>query len=97
MPRNTAQQEKLRRGRLKRGGCLAAAGYRGNQQNAIAFLEGAGFAAEEADVLFVEGVGDGGCATGYFRRAVGEAAERCWDFNGYGHFVILLIRFQFKP
>src|SRR6266576_3914108 len=36
------------------GGCLAAAGYRGNQQNAIAFLEGAGFAAEEADVFFVE-------------------------------------------
>src|SRR5437899_8644893 len=88
------------------GGCLAAAGYRGNQQNAIAFLEGAGFAAEEADVFFVEinveeladlalivahvacdvggkgsgfveGVGDGGCATVEFRRAGGEGEAGC--------------------
>src|SRR6266403_1733102 len=101
------------------GGCLAAAGYRGNQQNAIAFLEGAGFAAEEADVFFVEinveeladlalivadvapeigeargefveGFGDGGCATVYFRRAVGEAAEGGGDFDGHWHVLLSL-------
>src|SRR5438093_437199 len=58
---NTAQQEKLRRGRFKRRCLLAAAGYRGNQQNAIAFLEGAGFTAEEGDrVLLVPSIA-GGC------------------------------------
>src|SRR5216684_1915985 len=87
---------------------------RWNQQDPIAFLERAGFAAEEADVFLVEvdveeladlalivadvateigeagsklveGIGDGGRATVHFRRAVGEAAEGRWDFDGYGH------------
>src|ERR1700741_2807561 len=35
-------------------GDLAAAGYRGHQKNAIAFLKRAGFTAEEADIFFVE-------------------------------------------
>src|SRR6266478_2841793 len=35
-------------------GALAAAGDGGNEEDAIAFFEGAGFAAEEADVFFVE-------------------------------------------
>src|SRR5205807_416372 len=115
IPRNTTEQEKLRLGRLKRRCLLAAAGYRRNQQNAIAFLEGTGFAAEEANVFFVEidveeladlalivtnvtrevgetgsefveGVGDGGRATVHFRSAVGEATERCRDFDGHWHF-----------
>jgi len=99
---------------------LAAAGDGGNQENSIAFLQGAGFAAEEADVFFVEihveeladlalivanvtrevretgsefveSVGDGSRATVYLWGAVGEATERCRDFDGHGHFVILLI------
>jgi hypothetical protein len=86
-----------------------------DQEDAIAFLEGAGFATEEADVFFVEinveeladlalvvadvaaeigearsefveGVGDGGGATVYFGRAVGEAAEGSGDFDRDGHF-----------
>ena len=36
------------------GWALAAAGNGGNEQDAIAFLERAGFAAQEADVFFVE-------------------------------------------
>jgi hypothetical protein len=92
---------------------------RWNQQNSIAFFESAGFAAEEADVFFVEvdveeladlalvvadvaaeigeargefveGVGDGRCGTVHLWSAVGEAAEGGGDFNGYGHFVVLL-------
>ena len=113
--RNTARQEKLRRGKLKRGDCLATAGNRRNEKNSIAFLEGAGFAAKKADVFLVEidveelaylalivahvarevgkarsklveGVGDGGRASVYFRGAVGEATERGGNFDSDGHF-----------
>src|SRR6266852_288420 len=92
---------------------------RWNQQNAVTFLEGAGFAAEEADVFFVEidveeladlalvvadvaaeigeaggelieGFGDGGGATVHLRGAVGEAAEGGGDFDGHGHWSLLL-------
>src|SRR5881396_388680 len=34
----------------------------------------------------VESVGDCGRATVYFWGAVGEATERCWDFDGHWHF-----------
>src|SRR6266852_582372 len=100
-----------RRPRWKR---LAAAGDGGDEKDAVAFLEGAGLAAEEADVFFVEvnveeladlalivadvapeigeargklveGIGDCGRATVHFRRAVGEAAEGCGDFDGDCH------------
>src|SRR5712664_3106753 len=94
---------------------LGSAGNGGDEENAIAFLEAAGFAAEEANVFFVEidveelanlalivahvsreigeprgefvqSLGDGGGATVYSWRAVGEAAERCGDFDDYWHF-----------
>src|SRR6266403_1099338 len=97
---------------LSRWKRLATAGDGGDEEDAVAFLEGAGFAAEEADVFFVEvhveeladlalvvadvapesgeargecveGFGDGGCATVYLRRAVGEAAEGGGDFDGH--------------
>src|SRR6266404_1209832 len=94
---------------------LASAGDGGDEEDAVAFLEGAGFAAEKADVFFVEvdveeladlalivadvapeigiargelveGFGDGGRATVYFRRAARETTEGCWNFDGHGHF-----------
>src|SRR6266481_8707417 len=94
---------------------LGSTGDGGDEKNAIALLEAAGFAAEEADVFFVEidveelanltlivahvsrkiwepsgkfvqSLGDGGGATVYFWRAVGEAAKRCGDFDDYWHF-----------
>jgi hypothetical protein len=94
---------------------LASSSYRGNQQNAIAFFEGAGLPAQEADIFFVEvnieeladlalivadvaresgearselveSFGDGGGATVYFGRTVGEAAEGGGNFDGDGHF-----------
>src|SRR6266851_3734082 len=96
---------------------------RWNQQNAVTFLEGAGFAAEEADVFFVEvdveeladlalvvadvtaeigeargefveGFGDGGGATVYFWRAVGEAAEGGGDFDGHWHWSFSSFNFK---
>ncbi len=39
----------------------------------------------EAGGELVEGFGDGGSATVYFGRAVGEAAEGGGDFDGYWH------------
>jgi hypothetical protein len=39
----------------------------------------------EARGEFVEGFGDGGCATVYFRRAVRETAERGGDFDRHWH------------
>ena len=41
-------------GRLWRWKRLASASDGGDKEDAVAFLEGAGFAAEEADVFFVE-------------------------------------------
>src|SRR6266403_3537107 len=94
---------------------LGSSGNGGDEENAIAFLEAAGFAAEEANVFFVEidveelanlalivahvsreigeprgefvqSLGDGGGTTVYFWRAVGEATERCRNFDDYWHF-----------
>jgi len=93
---------------------LGSTGDGRDEKNAIAFLEAAGFASEEANVFFVEidveelanlalivphmsreigeprgkfvqSLGDGGGATVYFWRAVGEAAKRCRDFDDYRH------------
>src|SRR5882672_10770721 len=94
---------------------VGAASDGGDEKNAIAFLEAAGFAAEKANVFlveidveelanltlivahvsrkigeprgkFVQSLGDGGGATVYFWRAVGETAKRCRDFDDYWHF-----------
>src|SRR5438034_10933958 len=104
---------------------LASASDGGDKEDAVAFLERAGFAAEEADVFFVEvdveeladlalvvadvapeigeargefveGFGDGGCATVYFRRAVGEAAEGGGDFDGHWHVLLSLALKRFS-
>src|SRR5260370_30952333 len=59
---------------------LAPAGNGGNEEDAVALLERAGFAAEEADVFFVEvnveGLADLALIDAYVARGIGKAGRK---------------------